>query len=135
MDLYRYFHPHHNPRLRSHALRLQELGELEQAALELRNALKRAEIRSDAATVGGIRADHFSELVTALDYVIESLGTLSDAHPGDSTEVMFEMLKERKDAPGWESWCRLLQQRLQITHPHLETRLGQESQERKVSNE
>lgn len=49
MDLFRYFHPHHNPRLRSKALRAQELGELELAALELQRALERARVRTHAA--------------------------------------------------------------------------------------
>lgn len=114
MDLYRYFHPHHNPRLRNKPVRLQELRELEQSAIELHKALKRAEIRSAEAPIGGIQAEHFGEILRAMDYIVESLGTLCEAHPGDETEVMREMLHERSDAPGWENWARLLRQRLRI---------------------
>jgi hypothetical protein len=46
MDIYRYFHPHHNPRLRTTPIRLQELNELEEAARELRRAIERAGLRS-----------------------------------------------------------------------------------------
>lgn len=112
MDLYRYFHPHHNPRLKDVPVRLQELAELEQAAIELRSALRRAEIRTQHAPVGGIECSHFSEILVAMDYIVESLSTLSTAHPGDAVETMLNVLKERKDAPGWENWCRLLQQRV-----------------------
>lgn len=115
MDLYRYFHPHHNPRLRDRTLRQQELGELEQAAIELRNAIRRAMIRMENRTVAGIRSEHFGEILTALDYVVESLETLNQAHPGDDLGAMIELLKERQDAPGWENWSRLLHQRLETT--------------------
>lgn len=114
MDLYRYFHPHYNPRLRNVPLRLQELGELEQAATELRKAIQRAEIRTEIASVGGMRKEHFSEIISALDYVVDSLSTLNSAHPGDDIEAMKELLRERRNAPGWENWSRLLKQRLQI---------------------
>lgn len=112
MDLYRYFHPHHNPRLRHVPLRLQELSELEQAAIELKKALQRAEIRAASASIGGIREEHFAELVLAIDYIVESLHTLGKAHPGDSLEIVSQLLEERKDTPGWENWSRLLHQRL-----------------------
>ena len=114
MDLYRYFHPHHNPRLRKTSLRLQEIGELQQAASELRKAVRCAEIRTENAPVGGLRKDHFSELLVAMDYLVESLTTLTEAHPGDGPEVVHELLRERKDAPGWENWSRLLRQRLDL---------------------
>jgi len=114
MDLYRYFHPHHNPRLRSTPLRLQEIGELEQAAQELKKALKRAEIRSADAPSGPIKNEHFSQILVALEYVVESLETLSEAHQGDNETTMNDLLSERESAPGWENWCRLLKQRLEL---------------------
>lgn len=132
MDLYRYFHPHHNPRLRNEPLRLQELSELEQAASELKKAVKRAEIRCQTKTskessteeelertraMGGIKKEHFSQVLVALEYVVESLSTLTEAHPGDDDEVMSKILKERENAPGWENWCCLLEQRLSMTTP------------------
>jgi len=135
MDLYRYFHPHHNPRLRKEPLRLQELSELEQAASELKKAVKRAEIRcqptgevtsepltstddtSASQDLGGIRQDHFSQILIALDYVAESLSTLTKAHPGDDDVMLSRILKERENAPGWENWCSLLEQRLSLSQP------------------
>jgi hypothetical protein len=113
MDLYRYFHPHHNPRLRNVPIRLQELGEIEQAAIELRNAVRRAEIRSEHAPAGNITNEPFGEVLVALDYLVDSLALINKAHPGDKIETLKEMLRERKDAPGWENWARLLQQRLE----------------------
>ena len=123
MDLYRYFHPHHNPRLRRTPLRLQELSELEQAVIELSKAVKRAEIRTAEAPVGGIREEHFEQVLVALDYLVESFGTLTKAHPGDDEEVMAELLKEREEAPGWENWARLLRQRLEMLKSATQTSL------------
>ncbi|MFN8391008.1 MAG: hypothetical protein U0136_12025 [Bdellovibrionota bacterium] len=114
MDLYRYFHPHHNPRLKNIPLRLQELAELEQAATELKRALERAKLRATDHPVGGIRKEHFGEILIAMDYVVDSLSTLTKAHPGDESETMAQLLKERVDAPGWENWARLLEQRILI---------------------
>ena len=114
MDLYRYFHPHHNPRLRGVPLRLQEVAELEQAATELQRALERAKLRLESAPVGGIRQEHLSEILVAAEYLVESLSTLTKAHPGDSPNTMTELLREREEAPGWENWARLVKQRLRI---------------------
>ncbi len=136
MELYRYFHPHHNPRLRSTQLRLQELSELEQAATELRNALKRAEVRAENAPVGGITGEHFSQIQVALDYVVESLNTLCQAHPGDEDRTLISMLEERKNAPGWENWSRLLSQRLEILCQHIGVPSNEKDseEEKKVEN-
>lgn len=114
MDLYRYFHPHHNPTLRATALRLQEIAELNQAAVELRKALRRAQIRTANSPIGEIKEEHFQDMLTAIDYIVEALSTLSEAHPGDDLGTMKHLLKERSDAPGWENWARLLQQRLRV---------------------
>ncbi len=114
MDLYRYFHPHHNPRLRNAPLRAQELGELEIAALELERALSRAMVRTESSPVGGISAAHFEQLLVAANYLVESLSTLAKAHPGDSDETMEKILGERIDAPGWESWVQLVRERLKM---------------------
>ncbi len=114
MDLYRYFHPQYNPRLRTVAMRLLEINELEQAARELRNAVDRASVRTEVAPVGQIRAKHFSEICIALDYVIESLATLGEAHPGDDNTTLRLLFEERRNAPGWENWASLLRQRLEL---------------------
>ena len=114
MDLYRYFHPHHNPRLKNTSIRLQELGELGQAAVELKRALERAQIRATNRPSGGIRQEHFEDMLTAMDYVVDTMTTLTKAHPGDDHDEMAQLLKERQSAPGWENWTRLLRQRLNI---------------------
>ena len=131
MDLYRYFHPHHNPRLRNTPLRLQELGELTQAANELKRALERARLRSEDHPIGGIREEHFSDILVAMSYVAESLSTLTQAHPGDEHSDMFQLLRERQNAPGWENWSRLVQQRLNILDQYY---LAQESPRRIASS-
>lgn len=113
MDLYRYFHPHYSPRLKNTPLRLQELAELELAAQELKRALERAEARvKNNPGFAGITPEHFSEILIAASYLVDSLTTISSAHPGDTEETMSEMAKERAESPGWESWVRLLKQRL-----------------------
>lgn len=138
MDLFRYFHPHHNPRLRQVPLRAQEVSELELAAVELQRAIERAAIRMSslrgaamAATagpsgapsgeerhpedIGGITALHFEQLLVAANYLVESLAALAKAHPGDDEGTMRQLLKERQDAPGWENWARLVTERLKLT--------------------
>lgn len=114
MDLYRYFHPHHNPKLRGESLRHQELGELEQAAVELSKALERAELRQRKAPTADINTDIFSDLRAAIDFAVASLCSLTDAHPGDSENTMQQLLSERKNAPGWENWSRLLKERITL---------------------
>lgn len=112
MDLYRYFHPHHNPRLRNTPLRLQELAELQQAVSELRKAIKRAEIRSEDSVDAVINSSYFSQILEATDYILDALTKLTDKHPGDELPQLKKMIEERKDAPGWENWTRLLSQRI-----------------------
>ncbi len=114
MDLYRYFHPHHNPRLKNTPLRLLEIGELGQAAAELKRALERAEIRAVNCPTRNISGEHLADVLVAIDFVVESLDTLAKAHPGDESEDMTSLLKERQKAPGWENWVHLLRQRLHM---------------------
>ncbi len=114
MDLYRYFHPHHNPRLRVTSMRLQELAELEQAAIELSRALKRAHIRSTNAPIAGICEDTFDKVLDAAQLLVSNLSNLTKSHPGDDLTTMKKLLKERRDAPGWETWTKLLRQRLEM---------------------
>lgn len=115
MDLYRFFHPHHNPRLRRKQLRQQEISELELAAKELLLALKRAALRLNSA--------EDKEYLDLLDPAIHStelagdfLSSLSEQYPEDKKEDFIDMLKERKNAPGWEAWTRLLYERLYIIY-------------------
>jgi hypothetical protein len=113
MDLYRYFHPHHHPRLRKVSLRHQEIEELLQAAVELRRALGRARTRNEQVAVEGIEGEHFDQIFVAVDYVIDSLSQLSHAHPGDTLRTTLDLVEERKEIPGWEIWAELVKNRLQ----------------------
>ena len=110
MDIYRFFHPHHNPRLHNCRLRQQELSELEQAAAELRKALERARQRTARRPVSRILPEHFNDVLRAIKFVEASLQTLCDVHPGDSESEMMELIRERSEFTGWESWTALLKE-------------------------
>lgn len=112
MDIYRFFHPHHNPRLHSTPLRQQELSELEQAASELRKALDRAQSRTMRKPVGAILPGHFTDIIKAMRFVEYSLQTLCDAHPGDQQSVIVDLVNERSGFSGWETWTALLKEQV-----------------------
>ena len=112
MDIYRFFHPHHNPRLHSTPVRQQELSELEQAASELLKALERASQRSARKTVPPILPQHFTDVIKAMRFVVSSLQTLCDAHPGDSLAVLRDIAQERSEFSGWENWTALVREQL-----------------------
>lgn len=112
MDIYRFFHPHHNPRLHSTPLRQQELSELEQAGAELLKALDRARQRTTRKPVAPILPQHFSDVIKAMRFVVNSLETLCDAHPGDSPQVLMDLIHERSEFSGWEAWTALVQEQL-----------------------
>jgi len=114
MDIYRFFHPHHNPRLHSKALRAQELSELEQAASEILKALVRAQERTHRKPVGQILSIHFKDIVKAMEFVQRSLETLSQVHPGDSIDDLSALVNERSAAPGWDGWSTLVNQQIII---------------------
>ncbi|MCC6932456.1 MAG: hypothetical protein IT292_04285 [Deltaproteobacteria bacterium] len=118
--LYEYFQPHFIPRLRYVPLRLQEIGELEQAAKELRKAVKRAAVRSEASVAGKIKKQDFEELLQALDFTCNKLGDLFQLHPGDSDETLNRLVEERHKLSGWELWVRLVSQRLKYKTVHVE---------------
>lgn len=122
MDIYRFFHPHHNPRLHSTALRLQELSEVEQAASELRKALERAQKRTFRKPCPPLLGQHFVDLIKAMRFVEYGLQTLCDAHPGDSPAALKELIEERSGFAGWESWTKLLRE-------HVGTEDGQETKD------
>ncbi len=112
MDIYRFFHPHHNPRLHSTPLRQQEISELEQAASELRKAIERARQRTTRNPAGVIMPAHFTDIIKAINFVEVSLQTLCDAHEGDDTKVLSELIQERSEFSGWEAWTSLLREQL-----------------------
>lgn len=112
MDLFRYFHPHHNPRLRKVPPRLQELGELELAAKELLRALQRTQIRSSTAADPKVQLE-LDEALLGMSMVVKALGELVQAHPGDSAETVATLIEERKSIPGWENWARIVRERLE----------------------
>jgi len=135
MDIYRFFHPHHNPRLHSTPLRQQEIGELEQAASELLKAIERAQKRTSRKASPPILPQHFNDIMKAMRFVVSSLETLCDAHPGDSLEALYELIQERSEFTGWESWTALLHEQLtarQIeelrTQPETSTEFQEEPQ-------
>ncbi|RME58066.1 MAG: hypothetical protein D6780_07390 [Candidatus Dadabacteria bacterium] len=114
MDIYRFFHPHHNPRLHSTPLRQQELSELEQAASELRKALERAKARTSRATKGPILPSHFTDIIKAMIFVEQSLQTLCDAHEGDTIQDLQDLINERASFGGWETWVELVRQQIVV---------------------
>ncbi|MGA1192370.1 MAG: hypothetical protein ACO3XO_08830 [Bdellovibrionota bacterium] len=116
MDIYRYFHPHHNPRLFSTPLRQQELSELEQASSELRKALERARLRTERGTPSRILPSHFDDLLKAVKFIESSLQTLCDAHEGDALEILKELVLERRGLRGWETWARIVTEQLASEH-------------------
>ncbi len=114
MDIYRFFHPHHDPRLHRTAVRQLELGELEQAAAELRKTLERAQKRTAGHPTPPILTQHYDDIIKAARFLERSLKTLYDAHPGDSREDMQDLINERSDFAGWRSWAALLQEQLSV---------------------
>ncbi len=112
MDIYRFFHPHHNPRLHSTPIRLQELSELEQAVAESLKALERAMQRTTRKPVGPILPQHFVDIIKAMRFVVSSLQTLSDAHPGDPPHALMDLINERSELSGWENWTSLVKEQL-----------------------
>jgi len=119
MDIYRFFHPHHNPRLISTPMRQVELIELEQAASELKKALIRAQIRIEKKPVSPILPSHFTDIIKAMDFVNRSLQTLCDAHPGDSETELAGLVAERSSFSGWENWASLVEQQLNVNQASL----------------
>ncbi|MDZ4786714.1 MAG: hypothetical protein SGJ02_11635 [bacterium] len=118
MDIYRFFHPHHNPRLISTPVRQVELIELEQASAELKKALIRAQQRLEKKTVSPIMPGHFTDMIKAMDFVAKSLQTLCDAHPGDTEKELSELAQERVSCSGWEAWTSLIQEQLVTAGPN-----------------
>ena len=116
MDLYRYFHPHHNPRLRGVALRLQELIELRSGTVELRHALSSALRREP----NSVRLKRVKVLLTE---VIDELNAATDEHPGDSYEALLQLMTERRKAPGWENWVSLLESSLELVEGKMQRRV------------
>ncbi len=112
MDLYKYFQPHHNPRLRSKSIRHQEIRELIEANVELGKACERAFIRQKEAPLDDFKKEELAKVLSYLHGSLALLEKLSDKHPGDEEEDLKTMLKERAESPGWENWARLLKERL-----------------------
>jgi len=113
MDIYRFFHPHYNPRLNHTALRQQELSELEQAAAELLKALQRAQQRTKRRPVARILPEHFNDILRALRFTKDSLQLLCDVHPGDTPAELLELMRERSEFTGWETWTALVKEQLE----------------------
>ena len=112
MDIYRFFHPHHNPRLHNTCLRQQELNELAQSASELRKALERAQLRCRRKSIPPIMGEHFDDIIKAARFIENSVETLCDAHPGDSMQELRDLINERSGLAGWRNWTALLGEQL-----------------------
>jgi len=112
MDIYRFFHPHHNPRLHSTPLRQQELSELEHAAAELRKAIDRAQRRAARQPVPPIMSEHFNDILKAMRFAEASLQTLCDAHPGDTAQELKDLVNERSELTGWDAWTSMIREQL-----------------------
>ena len=112
MDIYRFFHPHHNPRLHSTPVRQQELSELEQVASELRKSLERARQRTERCDRTRILPSHYDDILKAIKFVEASLQTLCDAHEGDTQENLIDLLGERSQLVGWETWSAILREQI-----------------------
>ena len=135
MDIYRFFHPHHNPRLLSTPLRQHEISELEQAASELLRALSRAKQRCERRPSPPILPNHFKDVIKAMDFVVRSLQTLCDAHQGDGTEVLSDLIQERSQFTGWEGWANLLKEHLSSVNNEIPiSNRKQESKTEKVKS-
>jgi len=115
LDIYRFFHPHHNPRLHNTPLRQLELGELEQAAAELRKSLERAQKRAERQPSPPILSEHYTDIIKAARFVELSLKTLYDAHPGDNKQQLLDLINERSVFAGWETWAALLKEQLVLS--------------------
>lgn len=115
MDIYWFFHPHHNPRLHNTPLRQQELGELEQAGAELLKSIMRAKHRTERNPVDPIEASHFDEVILAARFIVDSLKRLADAHPGDDKFALIDLMKERSKFSGWEAWSTLVKEQVSKT--------------------
>ena len=113
MDLYRFFHPHHNPRLHRTQLRQQEISELEQAASELRKALERAQKRLSRIPTVPIMPEHLVDVIKAARFIEHSMQTLCDVHPGDSKDAIVELINERSKFVGWEVWTSIIKEQLE----------------------
>lgn len=112
MDLYKFFHPHHNPRLNNVPIRYTELSELLQATTELRKALERAQHRASKAPCDPILPEHFVGAIKASKFLEAALQAISEAHPGDSTDVLKEVVRERSNISGWDAWTRSVHETL-----------------------
>ena len=109
MDIYRYFHPHHNPRLGSTPVRYTELNEILQAVVEVRKAIERAQQRMSRRPVPPILPEHCNDIIKAARFMESSLQTLCEVHPGDSPEELGDIAAERSSCAGWEAWTQNVQ--------------------------
>ena len=78
-------------------------------------ALKRASLRINASNNKNY-LDLLDPAINATELASEFLGNLAELYPEDEKEDFIDLLKERKNAPGWEAWTRLLYERLHIIY-------------------
>ena len=126
MDLFRYFKPHHNPKLHDIPPRSQEFYELLQAAKEFNLAVQRAQIRIEASSK--IRTDNLIKIidhdtnqrikveldncVLSLNFIESAMLKIIESIPSDSLDDLHDMIQEREGLTGWENWVLLLRESL-----------------------
>ena len=115
MHIYRFFHPHYNPRLLNRALRGIEISELYQAASELRKALSRSLIRTQRNPEPQINTVKLQETAAILELAEKKLLELYNEHEGDSQADIDALAKERAAMHGWETWTQLVRE---VNHSH-----------------
>ena len=126
MDLFRYFKPHHNPKLHDIPPRSQEFFELLQAAKEFSLAVQRAQVRIESSSKirqNGIMkiVDHdtnekiknqLGNCVLSLNFIESALSHIIEKIPPDSLGDLEDLIKEREGLVGWENWVMLLKESL-----------------------
>jgi hypothetical protein len=104
-------------------MRQQEFAELFQAALELTRASKRALLRTEqlelanktTKTENPTPSSKLREAIEAMQFTVDVLHEVAKDYPEDNISTMKQLLQERKNAPGWETWGQLLKQRVKIS--------------------
>jgi hypothetical protein len=52
------------------------------------------------------------DAIKASKFLEAALQAISEAHPGDSADVLKEVVRERSNVSGWDAWTRSVQETL-----------------------
>ncbi len=124
MDIYRFFHPHFNPRLLNIPIRQQELNDLEQAACEFKKASQRLIQRFKRHPLKELKLRRLKKLMRLAENLESELKLLQNEHPGDTPSTLKEMVLERFNCTGWLAWANHVEELYLKDHQreHLEPR-------------